>query len=120
MKTAKLKLEPYRFHNPMYPNAGDANNGCFMVKSPKDRESMMVIISDGMGWEHVSVSRRDRTPTWEEMCFIKDMVFNDDEIVVQYHPAKTEYVNNHPHCLHMWKPTNAKLPAPPSILVGIK
>lgn len=36
----------------------------------------------------------------------KDMFFKEDEIVVQYHPAKSEYVNNMPNCLHLWRPTN--------------
>ena len=39
-------------------------------------------------WEHVSVSLPDRCPTWEEMCFIKDLFWNSDECVVQYHPPK--------------------------------
>ncbi len=44
----------------------------------------------------------------------KDMFFKEDEIVVQYHPAKSEYVNNMPNCLHLWRPTNGALPTPPS------
>ena len=54
------------------------------------------------------------------MCALKDMFFRDDEYVVQYHPAKSEYVNNMPNCLHLWKPTAAELPVPPTIMVGIK
>ena len=38
----------------------------------------------------------------------------------QLHPPESSYVNNHPHCLHMWRPTNAAIPLPPSILVGVK
>lgn len=79
-----------------------------------------VIWSFGGGWEHVSVCPRNRTPDWDEMCQIKDMFWNDDECVVQYHPAKSEYVNNAKNCLHLWKPVNHEFPVPPSILVGIK
>lgn len=57
------------------------------------------------GWEHVSVSpcnrKRATPPTWAEMCEIKHMFFEDEEAVVQYHPPKSEYVNNHPYCLHL-------------------
>lgn len=99
---------------------GDENNGAFLVKSPKDRETLAILISDGFGWEHVSVSRKDRTPTWEEMCFVKDLVFDDEEVVVQYHPPKSEYVNNHPYCLHMWRLISKEMPRPLKHLVGIK
>lgn len=118
MRLVKLKLEPYRFHHPLHETLGDSNNGAFIIPSPRDREKMMVIISDGLGWEHVSVSRKDRTPTWEEMCFIKNLVFEEDETVIQYHPAKKDYINVHPYCLHLWKPLEANLPLPPTVLLA--
>jgi hypothetical protein len=40
--------------------------------------------------------------------------------VIQYHPPESEYVNNHPNCLHLWRPTGCALPMPPSIMVGVK
>lgn len=81
-----------------------------------------VIWSNGGGWEHVSIApyKRSYTPSWEDMCNLKDMFFKDEETVVQFHPAKSEYVNNVPNCLHLWRPTDAELPTPPSILVGVK
>lgn len=81
-----------------------------------------VIWSFGGGWDHVSVApyRSSYTPSWGEMCKVKDMFFNDDEIVVQYHPAKNEYVNNIPNCLHLWRPQNVEMPVPPSVMVGMR
>ena len=80
-----------------------------------------VIWSTGGGWDHVSVCPYNRrTPTWDEMCAVKDMFFRDDEVVVQYHPAKSEYVNNMPNCLHLWRPRQVTMPTPPSIMVGIR
>ncbi len=76
-----------------------------------------VIWSFGGGWEHVSICPRNRLPEWGEMCEIKDIFWNDDECVVQYHPSKSEYVNNMPNCLHLWRPINQEFPMPPSILV---
>ena len=49
------------------------------------------------------------------MCVIKDCFWNEDEVCMQLHPAKKDYVNNHNYCLHIWK-----IPTPPSIMVGIK
>lgn len=94
------------------------NNGAFVVKL-KNGQSVNVIASDGMGWEHVSVSRSDRCPTWDEMCQIKAIFWDDDDCVVQYHPPRSEYVNNHKFCLHLWRPVGVQMPMPPSIMVGI-
>lgn len=81
--------------------------------------------SDGMGWEHVSITvapmgkNATRCPTWEEMCWIKDQFWEKSECVVQYHPPESEYVSMHHFCLHLWKPTEIELPLPQSIMVGI-
>jgi hypothetical protein len=65
------------------------------------------------GFEHVSVSLPDRTPTWEEMCFIKGLFWDDEETVIQYHPPKSKYVNVHHFVLHMWRYTMFEMPLPP-------
>lgn len=89
------------------------------------------IAADGAetGWEHVSLSILEPNgkggfrcvmPTWDDMCAVKAMFWDDEECVVQFHPPKSEYVNNHPACLHLWKCVNAEFPLPPSILVGLK
>lgn len=46
-----------------------------------------------------------------------DNFFKDEEAVVQYHPPKSEYVNIHTYCLHLWKPTSHEMPKPPKIFV---
>ena len=76
-----------------------------------------VRVSDGEGWEHVSISLYNRTPKWKEMCFIKDLFWDEDEVVLQYHPAKDNYVNKFEHCLHLWKPIGLEFPVPPMIFV---
>jgi hypothetical protein len=94
------------------------NNGMFVVVL-KHKQQVAVIASDGMGWEHVSVSRKDRPPTWDEMCQIKDIFWDGEDCVVQYHPPKSKYVNNHPFCLHLWRPTEVEIPVPMKTLVGV-
>lgn len=81
-----------------------------------------IVWSFGCGWEHVSVApfKKRIMPSWDDMCLIKDIFFYDFETVVQYHPAKSEYVNELPNCLHLWRPINETMPTPPSIMVGIK
>jgi hypothetical protein len=82
----------------------------------------LVIASDGLLWEHVSVSiyGEDRTPTWAEMCFVKSLFWDDGDCVMQLHPPSNEYINNHSFCLHLWRPTHVDIPMPPSIMVGVK
>jgi hypothetical protein len=95
--------------------------GCFTVHGPCGCALKIISSgSDGTGWEHVSVSTERRPPNWQEMCFAKDLFWSEEECVMQLHPPKSEYVNNHPHCLHLWRPVDVKIPMPPTILVGIK
>lgn len=98
----------------------DGGTGYFLNGSLKDAT---VIWSYAGGWEHVSVCPKGRTPTWDEMCMVKEMFWGDDEAVIQIHPPKVDYVNNMANCLHLWKPIEkytGKLPLPPSIFVGNK
>lgn len=83
-------------------------------------ETALVIADNGFSspdWEHVSVSTRTRCLTWEEMCKIKDLFFNEDETVIQIHPAKKNYVNIHEFCLHLWRSKKDSIPLPPAYLV---
>ena len=95
-------LDSYRLtekERELYGIKGDEGFGVFKVYV--DGKSFFVIASDGGGWEHVSVSpcnkKRKVCPTWEEMCAIKDMFFDPEERVVQFHPSRSEYVNDHPY-----------------------
>lgn len=78
-----------------------------------------VIASWGGHWEHASVPiiGVERTPTWDEMCVIKEILWQDEETVVQYHPAKENYINIHPFVLHLWKPIRERLAKPPTWMV---
>jgi hypothetical protein len=96
---------------------GDGNNGYFVI--PFESYEFDVIASDGGGWEHVSVSMPKRTPSWKQMCYVKTLFWDDEDVVIQYHPAKKDYVNMHEHTLHMWRPTGQELPTPPKLFVGI-
>ena len=56
----------------------------------------------GRRWLHISVSHRERCPTWEEMCDAKDIFIGADRVAVQVHPRAAEHVSLHPYCLHLW------------------
>ncbi len=102
---------------PLHSEDSDGNNGAFMFGAQS--YTFLCVASDGMDWEHVSVSLKNRCPNWTEMCHVKDLFWDKEDWVVQYHPAESQYVNNHPHCLHLWRPTHVPMPCPPKIMVGI-
>lgn len=98
-------------------------HGIFRVNSKSAPKTVLLCIAaNGLGWEHVSISARHnkkvRIPTWEEMCQIKDLFWDDEDVVVQYHPKKSEYVSNAP-VLHLWRPAGVNIPTPPPELVGV-
>lgn len=98
--------------------------GAFSFPLDGEPRRILVVASDGMGWQHVSVSfgaHSPKCPSWEIMCKVKDLFWEPEDWVVQFHPPKSEYVNYHPGCLHMWRCTDGReMPTPPSIMVGPK
>ena len=94
-------------------------NGKVKIINNLDK-ALHFIFSWGMGFEHLSVSTPIRTPSWDQMCFMKDIFWKDDEVCMQLHPKKEDYVNNMPYCLHIWRPIHKEIPTPPNVMVGIK
>lgn len=114
----------YRSDDKFGTTENDGNNGLFLV--PYGSDLLQCIVSDGLGWEHVSVCCRTKNrakysiPNWEQMCYIKELFWDDEDVVIQFHPKKSEYVNNHNFVLHLWRSLDKEVPNPPSILVGVK
>lgn len=129
---------------PLGTAANVGHYGAFDVESPEPGWRLALICDDGtdgdvpesLGWEHVSVHAyrarkvdvtallrpdrvpQTRTPTWKEMAFVKSLCWEDEDVVVQYHPRKSEYVNAHPNVLHLWCVRGHAFPTPPPNLVG--
>lgn len=103
------------------------NYGLFILSYPDSRDRLLVIsdpgeIEEQHEWEHVSVSvyKKNRCPTWEQMCFVKDLFWSEEETVLQFHPPKSEYIDDQQYTLHLWKPKKKVIPRPPSNLVGYR
>jgi hypothetical protein len=106
----------------------DGMNGMFLIPFTDERGKIYqlgCIASDQEGWEHVSVTdqthrrSQDRTPSWEMMCRVKRAFWDDDETVIEYHVPMSEWINDHPGCLHLWRPIGVQIPRPPSLFVGL-
>ena len=111
-------LNAWRKPHPVVGLLGDEHNGLFKIS--KNGIIYKVIASDGLEWDHISVTLMrgshkaiKRTPTWEEMSWLKDLFFKPQELVIQYHPPKDDNVNCHNWCLHLWRPHNHTIPMPP-------
>lgn len=120
------RLERYRRSDgPWRSRRHDGPNGLFDIPTGAlgfgaPVLTIRLVVSNGMGWEHVSVSilYTAKTPPWDLMTAIKQALWAPEDCVVQYHPPESEYVNHHPGCLHLWRPTEALLPRPPWVMVG--
>lgn len=132
--------EKYRLrnHDILGSDSSYGNNGFFVIPHHRIADYFYNCqVSDGMGWQHVSITLTrtkqvpfrfshlpkrqesvERCPTWEEMSYIKSLFWDDTETVMQLHPPKSEHVNCHPYCLHLWKPDNIEIPLPDSLMVG--
>ena len=100
--------------------SNDGGTAYAYLLSSKKSAPAVAVFSWGGGWDHVSVSYKNRAPSWDEMSEIKRLFFHPDEVCVQIHPLESEYVNMHPHCLHIWRAQNEAMPTPPSWMVGAK
>lgn len=114
--TFRIPKEMELHRVPLFGKFGDMQNGAFEVR----HKGLHIIVSSDEGWEHVSVSRKSRIPTYDDMCYAKDLFWTDDECAMQLHVPKSEHVNCHPFCLHLWRPINETIPRPPAIFVGSK
>lgn len=124
--------ESYRLtaHPHLGSDASFGNNGCFLIPSPEPGWTLMVLASDGLdcgieeaeGWEHASVHAfrgdKERTPSWKEMATVKDLFWDGEDVVMQLHPRKSQYVNMHHHTLHLWRPRHLTIPEPAALMVG--
>lgn len=61
-------------------------------------------------WEHVLLEplTEDRCPTWTEMVRLKEYFWESDDVIIQVHPARKNYINIQPYTLHQWKHKKSK------------
>jgi hypothetical protein len=80
---------------------------CFRGQSNKSNGLAAIVDTltiDGKQWRHLSVSRRSRTPSHEDMMLAADAFLDRDHVVLSIYPRRAEWVNLHNFCLHLWQP----------------
>jgi hypothetical protein len=101
----------------VFGHPGDENSGAFRMASCMDGSILVIIASNDAGWDHVSVSRKNRAPNWFEMEQVKKAFFAEDEVAWQYHVPVKDHINIHPNVLHIWRKHDFAMPMPPKIFV---
>ena len=71
------------------------------------RDNMTVIVTidpleDGNSW-HMSISHKDRSPTYEELKLARYTFIPDEVVMAQLFPPKKDFVNFDPHCHHLFQ-----------------
>jgi hypothetical protein len=123
MKSNWTHLEQFRLLKPPMDSKPGDRFGAFYI--PTGGVNFIIVADDGtseFGWEHVSMrakaGKNERCPSWKEMCWLKDLFWEPEETVLQFHPPKSEHVNCHPYVLHLFRQVGVDAPRPPAILVG--
>jgi len=62
------------------------------------------------GMLHVSMSHPKRNPTWEEIREIREKLTPDEKTMAIILPPKSQYVNIHNFCFHLWEIPNDHSP----------
>ena len=102
----------------LYGSTGDGGNGVFELRSSFDGAPLLVVASNGDGWDHVSVSCGRRLPTYQDMQDVFRLFFRDDETAMQLHVPPNEHINCHPNCLHLWRPQLQAIPKPGTYMIA--
>jgi hypothetical protein len=106
-------------HPELATTEADGANGVFIFDHPKiDGYQLFCIVSDGAGWEHVSVTVATKIKGRKVERWVKDQFWNTDEAVMQLHPPAHLHVSTHPYCLHLWAPVGMPIPLPDPNMVG--
>lgn len=57
---------------------------------------------DGKRWIHLSIARRSRLPSWEELVAARNVFIGPEKLVVQVLAPAGRHISIHRYCLHLW------------------
>lgn len=75
------------------------NNYCKVYKFGSCR---VIVGQEPAGW-HLSISHHRRLPTWEELREARYQFVPDEVTMAMILPPKSQYVNVHEFCYHLWE-----------------
>lgn len=60
------------------------------------------IEADDRAWLHVSLSRKNRLPSYDDMVLVKQLFIGPDKLALQLFVPEDQHVNECEFCLHLW------------------
>lgn len=90
-----------RVHNPGEP----PDSQTFMNRT----RGLLAIRAREIGRWHLSVSHRERVPTWGELGYARDALLPADVWMMVAHPPRKYWLNYHTHVLHLWEFRDAEM-----------
>ncbi len=110
-----LQFLPARFIPITAPMPGltawrDTKTGMHVIESSEGH--------DGRDWYHVSFSFSDHLPTYDDLQLVRKCFIGEAFTALQIFPPKSEYVNHHKYCLHLYVCTSEEL-VPDSIKTSV-
>lgn len=80
------------------------NGRAFITKDRGMKALVSVDEINGAEWLHLSVSRKSRCPTYEDLQEAHASFLDPDKPAYQVFPRRDEHRNFHATCLHLWQP----------------
>lgn len=86
--------------------AEERNDGCLYARSHGALRGVIVIVSvseeEGQVWLHVSASKANAMPSYNDLCAIKDLFVGAERKAIEIHAPRSKHVNINPHVRHLW------------------
>lgn len=84
----------FKYQGGLWKQAFTTRDGRTLIKSQEKTPHGIL--------RHISVARRDRYPTWDEIMEIKQDFFGDTDCMMVM-PKKADYISIQNHCFHVWQ-----------------
>ena len=81
-------------------------------------ESVLPYGPDDELWYHVSFSRPNRMPTWDDVQRVRRDFIGEDRECYQVFPTRDRYVSDHTYCLHLWYAVDRPRGVLPDLRIG--
>lgn len=88
-----------------HPNAliCDSTDGLRVILEVEGQIEVPGLREDAVDfWLHLSVSRRDRVPSYFDQKRVKALFIGRQQKAIMVFPPESEHYNHHAHCLHLF------------------
>jgi hypothetical protein len=98
----------------------NGNNGLFKLYLRGNRTNLgsmlYITATEKDSWECVEVYTPVRYPIWEELCLVRNLFWDRNDLVIQYYPREKDCSNFKKYSVCLWRPTNQLIPNPQGAL----